>query len=210
MVIKAKRLTRQESREQTRERLISAAHGIFLREGYDGAKIEDITAEAGFTRGAFYSNFASKDEVLLELLQRDEKSLLEPAPLLFEENLTQEQLKNAALTYFSQLFNKSESFPLWAEARLLAGRDAKFSERFNAFMENERRQVVGFIELFAERAGISLPIPVNTLALGLISLVEGVQAYYTSDPKQMTEQIAEQVLGEFLARVMFGHGRSGP
>ena len=80
MATKAKRMTRQESQEQTRERLLLAAQVIFLREGYGGAKIEDITAEAGFTRGAFYSNFERKDVVLMELLRRDEKSFLEPVP----------------------------------------------------------------------------------------------------------------------------------
>lgn len=209
MATKAKRMTRQESQEQTRERLLLAAQVIFLREGYGGAKIEDITAEAGLTRGAFYSNFERKDEVLMELLRRDEKSFLEPASRLFEETFTQDQLKSAALLYFGKLFSKNELFPLWAEARLLAGRDAKFSECFNTFMEDERRQVVQVLEFFAVKAGIPLPMPANILALGLISLVEGVQAYYTSDPSQMTEQVAEHILGEFLARVMFGHGRSG-
>lgn len=202
--MKTKRMTRQESRELTRERLLSAAHGIFLKTGYGASKIEDITAEAGFTRGAFYSNFESKDELLIELLRRDEKLLLEPISQILERHETRAGLESAVVTYFSKVFDNNESFHLWAEARLLAGRDAKFREQFNAFMEEERRQVVRFIEIFAQRAEISLSVPAETLALCLISLFEGVQGYYTSDPEQMTHEIAENILGEFFARFVFG------
>ena len=64
-----KRLTRREKQAETRSRLMDAAGRVFLRRGLQGSSVEEITAEAGFTRGAFYSNFESKDELFVELLQ---------------------------------------------------------------------------------------------------------------------------------------------
>ncbi|WP_295010523.1 TetR/AcrR family transcriptional regulator [uncultured Microbacterium sp.] len=55
------------SRENTRARLLDAAAQVFAEEGLDGATVEAVCERAGFTRGAFYSNFASKDELFLEL-----------------------------------------------------------------------------------------------------------------------------------------------
>lgn len=63
------RLTRAEKQAQTRSALIDAAETMFLRAGFDGASVESITAEAGYTRGAFYSNFDSKEQLFVELLQ---------------------------------------------------------------------------------------------------------------------------------------------
>jgi AcrR family transcriptional regulator len=63
-----KRLTRQEKQAQTRERLLEAAERVFLHRGFQGSSVEEISAEAGFTRGAFYSNFASKDELAVAML----------------------------------------------------------------------------------------------------------------------------------------------
>src|SRR4051794_36714619 len=67
---KPRRLTREEKKAQTRARLLDAAADVFRGHGYQGATVEEITAQAGFSRGAFYSNFTSKEELFTELLQR--------------------------------------------------------------------------------------------------------------------------------------------
>ncbi len=61
------RLTREQSRAQTRERLLASAAVVFSREGYAGASVDRIAEEAGYSKGALYSNFASKDELFFEL-----------------------------------------------------------------------------------------------------------------------------------------------
>ncbi|WEK62231.1 MAG: helix-turn-helix domain containing protein [Candidatus Microbacterium colombiense] len=55
------------SRENTRARLLEAAAQLFAEVGLDGASVEAVCERAGFTRGAFYSNFESKDELFLML-----------------------------------------------------------------------------------------------------------------------------------------------
>jgi AcrR family transcriptional regulator len=62
------RLTREESQAITRERILQAAGDIVARDGYDGASVERIAEAAGYSKGAFYSNFASKEEVISQLL----------------------------------------------------------------------------------------------------------------------------------------------
>jgi AcrR family transcriptional regulator len=62
------RLTREQSRARTRERLLASAAVVFTREGYGGASVDRIAEEAGYSKGAFYSNFGSKDELFLELV----------------------------------------------------------------------------------------------------------------------------------------------
>jgi AcrR family transcriptional regulator len=57
-------------RAQTRDRLLVAAASVFAERGIIGASVEEICEAAGFTRGAFYSNFAGKDELVLVLLQQ--------------------------------------------------------------------------------------------------------------------------------------------
>ena len=57
-------------RENTRARLMDAAAEVFAEVGMDAASVEAVCERAGFTRGAFYSNFASKDELFLALCER--------------------------------------------------------------------------------------------------------------------------------------------
>ncbi len=64
------RLTRDERRAQTRERLLDAAADVFNRLGYHGASLEAVAEAAGYTKGAVYSNFASKTELFFALAER--------------------------------------------------------------------------------------------------------------------------------------------
>ncbi|GAA1971271.1 TetR/AcrR family transcriptional regulator [Microbacterium deminutum] len=64
------RLTREQSQALTRERILQAAGDVVARDGYDGASVERIAEAAGYSKGAFYSNFSSKEDVLNHLLER--------------------------------------------------------------------------------------------------------------------------------------------
>lgn len=63
------RLTREQSQALTREKLLASASEMVAREGYSGASIERIAEEAGFSKGAFYSNFTNKEDIFLQLLE---------------------------------------------------------------------------------------------------------------------------------------------
>ena len=63
------RVRTRPTRDDTRDRLFEAAARIFEEHGIGGASIETIAAAAGFTRGAFYSNFKGKDELIIAMLE---------------------------------------------------------------------------------------------------------------------------------------------
>jgi AcrR family transcriptional regulator len=75
-----KRLSREESRARTRERLLAAAEELFVERGVNGASVEQIAERAGFSRGAFYGNFEDKHQLVTALLERrTERELQEVA-----------------------------------------------------------------------------------------------------------------------------------
>src|ERR1700689_711646 len=65
------RLTREQSRANTRERLLAAARSVFARSGFHGVSVEEIASTAGFSTGALYSNFDGKEDLFLVLLERE-------------------------------------------------------------------------------------------------------------------------------------------
>jgi AcrR family transcriptional regulator len=92
------RLTREQSQALTREKLLSAASDVVAREGYDGASVDRIAEEAGFSKGAFYSNFSSKDDVLLQLLEGNAGSDVEDlAELLRDVTVPDEVIEQVAV-----------------------------------------------------------------------------------------------------------------
>src|SRR2546430_13605082 len=76
------RLNREESQARTRERLIEAARSEIVKKGFALASVRDIADAAGFSQGAFYSNFPDKEAILLELVQQhqtEERAKIEAA-----------------------------------------------------------------------------------------------------------------------------------
>jgi AcrR family transcriptional regulator len=74
--VAAKRLTRAESRERTKERLLDAAAELFAERGVNGTSVEQIADRAGYTRGAFYGNFGGKYDLVVALLGRPAPAVL--------------------------------------------------------------------------------------------------------------------------------------
>lgn len=202
--MKRKRLTREQSRDQTRQRLLDAAQAMFMKKGFVGASVEDIALAAGYTRGAFYSNFRSKPELLIELLRRDHEEMEAGLNAIFDPALTREQMEAKVQTYYSRLPQDNKCFLLWVEAKLLAAREARFRVRFNEFMKEKREHLAAYINEFARRVGTPLPLPADVLALGLIGLCDGVQFLATADPQNVSEPFVENVLAGFFSRVVFG------
>ncbi|WP_414445371.1 TetR/AcrR family transcriptional regulator [Burkholderia sp. 22PA0099] len=202
--MKPKRLTREQSKDQTRERLLSSANTIFTKKGYVAASIEDIAAAAGYTRGAFYSNFGGKAELLLELLKCDHEAMRAELQQIFDSGGTRDEMEARALTFYSQFIRLNPAFMLWAEAKLQAARDAKFRTRYIAFMREKIQDMAATIELFAERAGTPLLLPAEQLAVGLMGLCDGIQAIHQADPQFVSLEMTEATLGGFFARVVLG------
>src|SRR5215472_4271131 len=65
------RVRTSRTRDETRDKLFEAAARVFEEQGIGGASIEAIAAAAGFSRGAFYSNFKSKDELIIAMLEEN-------------------------------------------------------------------------------------------------------------------------------------------
>src|SRR6202023_589951 len=65
------RMTREQSKANTRERLLGAARRAFASSGFHGASVEEIASRAGFSTGALYSNFDGKEDLFLVLMERE-------------------------------------------------------------------------------------------------------------------------------------------
>jgi AcrR family transcriptional regulator len=202
--MKRQRLTREQSKDQTRERLLDAAQATFMKKGFVAASVEDIAAAAGYTRGAFYSNFGSKSELFLELLRRDHEAMQAGLHAIFESAASREEMEARVLRYYSSLHRENKCFLLWVEAKLLAVRDGRFRLRFNAFMHEKIEQLSAYVREFSERVGTPMSMPPEQLAIGLMGLCDGVQFFYAVDPQNVPTEMAEAVLAGFFSRVVFG------
>ena len=197
-----KRLSREDSREQTTQRLLDAAQKLIARKGLDAASVENIAAAAGYSRGAFYSNFSSKDDLFIELLRRDHQKSIAGLTALRTNELSIDEVQRRARDLYGQMFRDNESFMNWTEARMMAARDARFRAKLDALMAEKRAQIATFIQYFHDRIGVTPPLPPEKMAMGFMSLAEGVKLFMMSSPTEMTPPTAEALLSLFVDSVM--------
>jgi AcrR family transcriptional regulator len=197
-----KRLTREDSKDQTKQRLMDAAQKLVAKKGLDATSVEDIAAAAGYTRGAFYSNFDGKHELFIDLLRREHDKVAEQFNALLRDEVPIEEIKVRTLALYSTYCSTSDNFMSWTEARMLGSRDAKFRAKLNALLAEKRDQIAQFIEYFYQRAGTPPPVAPPLMALGFMSLIEGVKLFELSSPSDMTTQAAQSILALFMDSVI--------
>jgi AcrR family transcriptional regulator len=195
-------MSRGDSREQTTQRLLDAALKLIAKKGLEAASVENIAAAAGYTRGAFYSNFSSKDDLFIELLRRDHQKATAELNALRDTSLPVDLVQSRARNIYGQIYRDNESFMIWTEARMLAAREPRFRTKLNALMTEKRAQIADFIHYFYERVGVAPPLASEQMAMGFISLAEGVKLYMMSSPAEMTGPIAESLLTVFVDSIM--------
>ena len=123
--------------------MLDAAERVFIRRGLRGSSVEEIAAEAGFTRGAFYSNFKSKDELFVELLQdRVYRQYAEMAEQAQEQPGSPRQRLRWGVERVRDVQTGTDGnwlFRLWLECLTQAARDEGFRELGSDLLEWESR-----------------------------------------------------------------------
>ncbi|WP_199236562.1 TetR/AcrR family transcriptional regulator [Ramlibacter sp. WS9] len=199
------RLSREDSRARTRALLLGSARTVFSKHGYVGASIDEIAESAGFSKGAFYSNFSTKEEIFLELLavhMRDEAQML--GEFLSRANNAQgvpELLKEIGDLY--RLFETDVDWGLLVlEFNLQAGRDAKFFETFSKRFVDHRAKMADLVEGLFKLAGAKMPCSSLDLAIVLIAVSYGIPvqrlAFPASIPRGALGNTIEMLLASLL------------
>nr|WP_138946335.1 TetR/AcrR family transcriptional regulator [Plantibacter sp. VKM Ac-2876] len=180
-------------RQRTRERLVDAAYEVFAEFGVHAASVEQISERAGFTRGAFYSNFDSKEELFFALesrenqlrLDRLEAGLQAVSPSLLDAagRYTEGSLE-ALIRAFLELQPDDRRWCLvQSEFRMLAMRDADVAARYLQHQESAGRQLAAWLDQAAGLAHVRFTIPTPDIANIVVALYESaIQTAVLMDP----------------------------
>jgi len=153
-------------RAQTQERLMAAAARVFAERGIIGASVEEICEAAGFTRGAFYSNFADKDELVLALIRQSiKKQYAATEQAIARTKATPGQmdaadLVSSALAAFAEVVHSGrETILTERELLLYAARQPALRAPYLAFVEECDRQLAVLVADALGYAGLEFSVP---------------------------------------------------
>jgi AcrR family transcriptional regulator len=188
-------------RAETRRELLDAAARVFAGQGFHGASVEAVSEEAGFSRGALYSNFKSKEDLFLALYEeRIERRRRELREVMQRAGGPAAGLVPASANVTQALGRDRDWFLLYFEFALHAARDAEFARRFERVREQGLAELAAGIAEGLQKAGLNSSLDPAGIALALKALSYGLALERLVNE----DSVPDQLLGRMMELIFRG------
>lgn len=190
---------RQEERtELTRRKLLKAAEAVFIRDGFQAARIDDIAKAAGYTRGAFYVNFRNKEDIFITVAARQLEDLTDKWRSAVH-SVSGVDGKSKALL---QIVHKSAAARRWAllllEFDLFFLRQPSLKKRVRP---TQARLLSGIKAVFRdlyETANRKPPVSLTAVGLGFGAIFQGLTLQKILNGKLVSSAEVAAVLNRYI------------
>ncbi|MHA6784335.1 TetR family transcriptional regulator [Pseudonocardia saturnea] len=182
-------------RSETRRRVLDAAFAVFGERGIAGSSLTEVARAAGLTKGAVYSSFASKDDLVLALMEEHAAQRMSSAIAQFDHT---DDVDAALVQVAGVLVRAMRTDAAWH--RLLAEYFAlthRAPERRAALRERRREArdaVARALERVVAETGLRLPLPVDDLVVVVFALSNGLAVESAIDPDVVADDLLARVL----------------
>lgn len=197
-------LTPERRRALTRQQLLAAATEVFARRGYAAARIDEVAERAGFSKGAVYSNFSSKDDLFMALMQDQAATLVdrfEAAP---------PDVAGLRDVYAgSTAAERADSWALSTEFTLYALRRPELHGALRLANQTIHERVVALVQSQCDDAGILPPLPVELLARVYMAVFMGLWQQQVVNPDGVDDDAFPQAV-LFLHNAIESLGQPAP
>ena len=189
------------TRVQTRRRVLDAAYVVFAEHGIAASSLSDVARAAGLTKGAIYSSFSGKDELVLTLMEERVLDRLGAALARFTAEADHERAAVVAgRTVVEGTRDDPAAHRLLMEFFAMSHRDPERREGLRRRRGEAREAVTRALVRLRDEAGLRLPLPPAETAIMLMALSNGLALESGIDP----DAVPDDLLGRLLTAVMRG------
>jgi AcrR family transcriptional regulator len=195
--------SKQQARtDATRKRLLAAAERIFARDGFEAARLEDIAAQAGYTRGAFYANFEDKEEIFFALLEQHVAERIEEVNELLQRYKDPEDRLQALRSHYAQIAEDRRLALLSLEFKLFAIRHPEAHARLRTRLQSMRTCGGDFLRRITKGLRRAPRFPAEAAVAGLGALSNALLLEHIFDPRNLPGDEMRHLLGVFFDAVL--------
>lgn len=195
--------SRQRMRtETTRRLLLASAEKVFARDGFDAARVEDIASLAGYTRGAFYAHFHSKEDIFFALLEYWVQRRLAEVAELLESHASPAARLRALRDHYAQNAKDRRLMLLSLEFKLFAIRHPGAHARLRSRERLLRASAADILRRVLAAVGGKLPVASTAAATALGALSSVLLLEHLADSKAVTDSDVRHLLGLFFDAVL--------
>jgi AcrR family transcriptional regulator len=189
--------TRKEQQAATREALLRSAARLVRERGLDGTSVEEIAADAGFTKGAFYANFKSKEELFLTMLDENFGAEIDRMDEALSGRGDPGEEARQAAEEFTRYLKDPEWPLLYFQFAAQAARDEDFRQELATRCRAMRERMVRVLERWSADFPVEPPVPLKDLAAITDVMATGFIAERTVDP-DIPEELFPTMMGIFF------------
>jgi AcrR family transcriptional regulator len=195
----ARRLSRKEKQAHTRSCLMKSAAKIFARRGLQQASIDEVTEDAGFTKGAFYANFKSKEELFLAMLDERFAARLKEIDAAVASDETPEVQAQQAGADFARFLSADRNWQrLFFEFTAYAARNEDFREELVTRHRALRKRITELYNRRADELDLAPPIPFEQVSLMTFAMAHGVALEKLLEPEAVPDDLFGTMLLVFF------------
>lgn len=192
------RLTRKQRQEHTRRCLLEAAGRVFARRGLAQASVDEVAADAGFTKGAVYANFGSKEELFLEMLDvRFGRRLVDMERAMSTGEPPEVQARAAGRDFIDFMNSDPDWKRLFFEAALHASRDEGFRVKLQEHYAGMRARMADLLRARSEAGGFDPGVPFDQLATMIFAMANGIGFEQFVEPDAVPDDMFSTMLEIF-------------
>jgi AcrR family transcriptional regulator len=200
-----RRLTRKERQEHTRARLMSSAARVAARRGLEGASLDEVAEEAGYTKGAVYANFAGKEDLFLAMLDaRFADRLAELDRVLAVDAPPEEQARRAARDFIAAIESEPEWERLFFAFAVYASRNEGFRRELVARYRALRERIAELLDQRARELGIEPAVPPDQVATMTFAMANGIALERLLEPEAVPDELYPTMMATFFAGLRAG------
>jgi AcrR family transcriptional regulator len=191
-------MTRREKQQHTRSSLLRAAAKVFCKRGLEGASIDEVAEQAGFTKGAFYANFRNKEELFLVML--DEKFSAELERLdraLAGTEEPRDEVRIAAADYIHFARSDPDWPRLYFQFAAHAARDEDFRQELATRQRAMRERLVKVYERWTADFPAAPPLPLEEITAMTYFMADGFLVDQLIEP-ELSEELYTTMLTVFF------------
>jgi len=191
----ASRMTREQSKANTRERLLGAARSVFAGRGFHGASVEEIASEAGFSTGALYSNFEGKEDLFLVLMEREINEHAREISVAVQARASvAERAAGGARRWMTMIEREPELLLLFTEFWAYGVRDAQVRPKVAVRFAQVRELLTTLIADGVREFDLELQMPAEQLAVAIDALADGIARQKLADPNAVPDELMGKIL----------------
>ena len=189
-------LSRREKQQRTRKSLLTAAAKLFCKRGLEGASIDDVAQEAGYTKGAFYANFKSKEELFLVMLDERYAEELERLDRTLAGADAQQEAHDAAVEFID--FVGRDDWPkLYFQFVAQAARNEEFREELATRHRAMKARLAEFLGRWKDATGHPPAVPIETVTTMMSFMADGFLVDRIVEP-DLSEELYATMVGVFM------------